>query len=101
MDNINLYARLESTIAHSDDIEAILGDEAFKVTTVARGKLAGHRKTGEHRITQTKGRVDHFVNLEGPSALSVEEGHWAGEGVNKHWVEGLHVLRDSIGPRAV
>ena len=101
IENINLYKRLEATIAHSDEVESILGDEAFKVTAAARGKLAGHRKTGEHRVTQTKGRVDHFVNLEGPSALSVEEGHWVGNGVDKRWVEGLHVLRDSIGPRAV
>lgn len=91
-----LYANMERTIAHSDEIEAILGDETFKITATARGKFASHEKTGEHQITQTKGKVDHFVNLEGPSALSIEEGHWVGKGVNKRWVEGLHVLRDSI-----
>lgn len=99
MEKINLYSKMERTLAHQDDVEAILGDEAFKITLVARGKLAEHRKTGEHRITQTKGTVDHFVNLEGGNALSVEEGHFSNSHTEIIYVDGIHVLRDSIGTR--
>lgn len=99
MEEINLYSNLERSIAYTDDVEAALGDEAFKITLTARGKLASHRKTGEHRITQTKGKLDHFVNLEGPSALSVEEGHFSNSHTEIIYVDGLHILRDSIGSR--
>jgi hypothetical protein len=99
MENINIYATCERTIAHSPEVEQALGDEAFKITVLARSKLASHFHDGDHRITQTKGKVDHFVNLEGPSALSVEEGHFSGKGLNTVYVEGLHILRDSVGAR--
>lgn len=99
MEKIRLFANVERVISHSDEVEAILGDAAFGVTGRARSNLAKHRKTGEHRITQTKGNVDHFVNLEGPAALSVEDGHFVGgqfQGDEPKFVEGLHILRDAI-----
>lgn len=89
-----LYTNLERVIAHHQDTEAGLGDSAFLVTQIARERLARHRKLEEHRITQTKGQVDHYVNLVGPAAVSVELGHhnhWDGS-----WVEGIHVLRDAV-----
>ena len=95
MENIKLYANLERVMAHQDDTEGALGDAAFEILGRARTKLAAHTKTGEHRITQTKGKLDHYVNLEGEAPLSVEEGHHAKDGT---WVEGLHVLRESILP---
>lgn len=93
MEKIDLYSRLESTVAHSDELEREMGDETFKIFTKANANLARHRRTGNHRITQTKGKVDHFVNLEGDASLAVEEGWFADNG---RWVEGLHVLRDAI-----
>lgn len=100
MEKIRLYAGLERVIAHTDELESQLGDFAYSITLRARGNLARHHKTGAHRVTQTKGRVDHYVNLEGPSALSIEEGHFVGgfyaSGVPR-FVDGLHILRDAIG----
>lgn len=100
MEKVRLYKNLERIIAHSDEVEQILGDEAFQITVRARARLSRHRKTGTHKITQTKGRVDHYVNLEGPASISIEEGHFlSGFFENTEsirWVDGLHILRDSI-----
>lgn len=93
MDN-KLYANLERTIAHSDEVERILGDHAFDKLLIARARLARHKHLGEHRVTQTHGGVDFYINLEGPAAVSVEEGHhnhWDGS-----WVEGLHIVKGAI-----
>jgi len=94
MENIVLYRRLERNIAHTDEVEAALGDHAFVILAQARSILAGHRKTGEHKVTQTKGNVDHFVNLEGPAALSVEEG-WHNERTGT-FVRGLDILKGAL-----
>lgn len=94
MEDIVLYRRLERTIAHTDEVERALGDHAFSILAKARSALAGHRKTGNHRVTQTKGNVDHFVNLEGDAPLSVEQGwHNARTGT---FVRGLDILKGAI-----
>lgn len=93
MEKIRLYRRLEYTIAHSDDVEGILGDFAFEITGRARANLVRHYKTGSHRVTQDKGRVDHFVNLEGPGALAVENGWHKKDG---GFVRGLDILKGAI-----
>lgn len=101
MENIKLYANLEYQIAHSEEVEADLGDRAFRVALAARARLASHTRTGATHVTQTKGKVDHYVNLESTSpevSMSIEEGH-----VNKRtgqMVDGLHILRDSLGEAA-
>lgn len=114
-----LYTNLENIIAHSDEVDRILGDIAFDHFLRAKERLARHhhglgkamgesnlklsksakRNLGisdlsEHRVTQTKGKVDHYINLEGPAAMSVEEGHhnhWNGA-----WVEGLHIIKGAF-----
>ena len=102
MERVRLFANLETVIAHTEELEAQLGDIAFGITTKARANLARHKKTGQHRITQTKGRVDHYVNLVGPAAMSVEEGHlvsgfYSGPGAGEwKYVSGLHVLRNAL-----
>ena len=94
---MKLYANLETVVARSDEVERDLGDRAFRVLQTARAKLAPHTKTGETRVTQTKGFVDHYINLESTTpevSMSIEEGH-----INKktgEFVEGLHILRDSL-----
>lgn len=100
LERVRLYANLERVVARSDDVEAILGDETFEVTTRARANLAKHKKTGSHKVTQTKGGVDHYVNLEGPAALSLEEGHFVGgsfESDEPTYVPGLNILKNAIG----
>lgn len=100
MERVRLYKGLERTVAHSDDVEGILGDYAYQILVRARGNLSAHRKTGSHKVTQTKGRVDHYVNLEGPASMSLEEGHFVGgfyentESIK--YVDGLHVLRNAM-----
>lgn len=94
MENIKLSKDLERIIAHDEDLEGQLGDITFGVFTKATAKFAPHRKTGEHRITQTKGRVDHFVNIVGPAAAAIELGHH--DARTGKFIEGLHILRDSL-----
>lgn len=94
MHNVKLYPRLESIVAHSDELEEQMGDITFALTLAARGLFAKHHKTGEHRITQTKGRVDHFVNLEGEAAVSVELGHYNAR--TKTFTPGIHVLEAAV-----
>lgn len=93
MEQIKLYKNLEKVIAHSDDTEQALGDHAFVILGKARGRLAGHRKQGTHKVTQTKGSVDHFVNLEGEAALSVENGWHTKSG---GFVKGLDIVKGAI-----
>lgn len=93
MEKVRLFASLERVIANGEEVEQILGDEAYLITMRARANLAVHRKEGTHRITQTKGKVDHFVNLEGDAALSVENGYMARNG---RIVRGLDILKEAI-----
>ena len=94
MENVKVYARVATVVAHSDELESILGDLTYEVFLDAKANLARHHKTGQHRVTQTKGRVDHYVNLEGPDALAVEVGHHHNK--SYEWVEGIHVLTDAL-----
>lgn len=102
MEKVRIFSQLERVVAHSDEVEGILGDHAYDIFVQARTGLARHQKTGEHRITQTKGKVDHYVNLVGPAALSLEEGHlvsgfYKGPGAAEwKFVDGLHILRDAM-----
>lgn len=100
MERVRLFANLERVVANSDEVEGILGDESFEILTKARANLAQHKKTGSHKVTQTKGKVDHYVNLEGPAALSLEEGHFVKgsyESAEPTYVPGLNILKDAIG----
>lgn len=93
MEKIRLYKNLERTVAHLPETEGHLGDHAFVILGKARAKLAVHHKTGSHKVTQSKGSVDHYVTLEGPASLSVENG-WHTKG--GHFVRGLDILKGSI-----
>jgi hypothetical protein len=93
MEKIRLYKGLERTVAHSDEVEGILGDFAFEITGRARANLMRHHKHGTHKVTQDKGTVDHFVNLEGPASLAVENGWHTKDG---GFVRGLDILKGAI-----
>lgn len=95
MEKIRIFARAERTIARSDELEAQMGDITFERLTVpARARLAQHRETGDHKITQTQGSVDHFVNLEGEASLAVEIGHHQKN--SGEFVPGIHVLGSTL-----
>lgn len=94
MEKIRLYKTLERTIAHTDDVEGILGDFAFEILGRARANLARHSDArGRNKVTQSKGRVDHFVNLEGPAPLATENGWHTSDG---GFVKGLNILKGAI-----
>lgn len=76
------------------ETQAALKQAAAEIAAKARANLAAHRETGRHVITTTKGVVDHYINLEGPSAVSVEFGHH--DKRTGKWVEGIRVLRDAL-----
>jgi hypothetical protein len=93
MEKIRLYKSLERTVAHSNEVEGILGDFTFEILGRARANLARHHKQGTHKVIQDKGSVDHFVNLEGPAALAVENGWHKKDG---GFVRGLDILKGAI-----
>ena len=74
-----------------------VAQHALRIGVKAEGLLATHHRSGEHRIEVDHGKVDAYVSLVGPAALSVEEGHFDGYGGHRTYVEGLHVLRRAAG----
>lgn len=82
-------------LAKDDKVQAHLKAHAEKIAAKARGLLATHRKTGEHKIkyeghtSDEYGHIDHYVVMEGRAAASVEFGHFTENG---RWVMGLYVL---------
>lgn len=91
-----LYKSLERTVAHGDDTQGHLTKHARVLASAAQARLARHRKTGEHQITVAKGSVDHFVNLVGPAAMALEEGHFVDNGevdASVTYVPGLRILK--------
>lgn len=78
-----------------------VADAARDLATQAEATLATHRRTGNASISVTQGRLDAFVNLDDPAALSIEVGHytWPGRAdsaamavTGRRYVPGLHVL---------
>ena len=95
MHDIRLSPGLERVISHSDELDEQMGDITFdKLFQPATRRLSNHRETGQHKITQTKGRVDHFVSLEGVAAVAVEIGHHNTHG--GEFVPGIHVLGTTV-----
>lgn len=87
---LNKKLSVDSTVQQS------LDKLASRISRMAQGYLAAHRKTGAHSIkveTNTSkkyGHIDWYVVLEGPAAASVEFGHFT---PNKtRYVAGLYIL---------
>jgi hypothetical protein len=93
MHKIRLFTHLERTVARGEECQAALYRQARVMQSVAQARLSRHRKTGQHRIFLSKGRIDHFVNLAGPAAMAIEEGHHAPDGT---FVRGLRILRGML-----
>jgi hypothetical protein len=58
-----------------EPVAAAVHLHARLIAAKAEGRLVPHTKTGEHHIEIEYGRVDAYVWLVGPAALSVEFGH--------------------------
>ena len=93
MEKVRLFANVNRNIAHTDEVERALGDLAFEIVEKARTRLSRHRKTGSHKITQTKGTVDHFVNLVGEGAVPIEVGWHTEDGT---FIPGMRILRGDL-----
>lgn len=75
---------------------------AERGASYANQKLLRHRKTGQAKITVTRGKVDRFVNLVHPWAAAIEYGHWV-EGKygpskpgDEIRAEGIYVIRHAF-----
>jgi len=74
---------MNEAISHIKGVKLTVRGEAKQIAGIASGRLAGHTKTGEHRIEVAHGTVDSFVSLTGPAPKSVEFGH-----AQSGWYEG-------------
>lgn len=87
-------------LAVDDKVQAHLKAHAQKIAAKARGLLAMHRKTGDHKIeyeghtSEEYGHIDHYVVMSGTAPVSVEFGHMTENG---RWVMGLYILTIASG----
>jgi hypothetical protein len=91
---------MNRVVSHLPDCKEACATKADEVKGVAEGRLAAHRKSGEHQVTITHGDVDSFVNLEGPAAMSVEFGHMVKgkyERSTPKKVAGLYIITGAAG----
>lgn len=88
-----------------------IGFAARLVHKNAEARLAMHRRQHNAKVTLTEGKLDWFINLVDPAALSIEFGHWAktrdkntGKKIqltrkdgSPVYVEGLYILTRAAG----
>lgn len=90
-------------VSHKHTVKSSVHDKAEEVGGAAKSKLADHHKTGDHKVSVTRGEVDSFVNLSGTAPLSVEFGHWYRSepdesGMYKiKYVKGLYIITGAAG----
>lgn len=83
-------------MARDKGVRAAVRAKRDEIAAAADGFFAEHDNPGGHKITKTNGRVDAFVNLDGPAPLSVEFGHWQDTKEGPEFVEGLHILTRAV-----
>ena len=88
-------------MARDKGVRGAVRAERDKIADTARGLFASHDNPGGHRITTSNGRVDAYVNLDGPAPLSVEFGHWQDTKDGRQFVDGLHVLGRAVAQEQV
>lgn len=89
-------------VARLPGVKGAVKDRAEILATRARGLLSAHRETGRAKIVVTRGRVDSFVSMEDPNALSIEWGRAAGttsDGRRYGAMQGLYIMHRTIGLR--
>jgi hypothetical protein len=87
--------RMNKAVSSQRGVRRATRNVADDIADVARGRLAPHRKTGQAHIEVSQGKVDAFVSLVDPAALSIEFGHYLGSeelGTNRRFVRGLHLF---------
>ncbi|SDT42220.1 hypothetical protein SAMN04489743_2844 [Pseudarthrobacter equi] len=75
---------------------------AEKAADALRAEIEPHRRTGQlgrsveiQQHTNSDGIKVPFVALTHPAAYWIENGHWAGDGPETVWVEGIHVVSNT------
>lgn len=87
---------MNGVVAMHDDVQDSLKKSAERIKDRAEGRLAAHRKTGEHKIVYERvksakyGHIDHYVSMKGEAAVSVEFGHRSA--TTRKWVQGLYII---------
>src|SRR5690606_15798559 len=89
-------------VVRQPGVRAATYEAAQEIGAKARANMARHRFHGnetDHEVTVTRGRVDAFVNLEGPAPGAVEIGHWykGNLGVTPKFVPGLYIITGAAG----
>lgn len=90
-----VYKDCDAIIAHLPEVQAELDVVARRLESTARTDLASHRDTGAHRIYGARGKLDRYVILEGPAAVSIEFGFF--HAISKQFVQGLGILKKAVG----
>lgn len=86
---------MNKIISPLDEVQDAVESAAKKLAKVAEGRLAAHRRTGDHhiaidRILNVKyGYLDRYVSLKGSAPMSVEFGHRNHRG---GYVHGLYIM---------
>ncbi|PZM98415.1 MAG: hypothetical protein DIU79_00055 [Actinobacteria bacterium] len=92
--------KANATVARLKGVKMAVRDRAQILATRARGLLAQHRATGTAKIQVSRGRVDSFVSLVDPAAISIEWGREAGvskTGRRYAAQPGLYIMHRTIG----
>lgn len=92
--------RVAAKIARLKGVRGAVRDRAQILAARARGLLAQHRATGTAKIQVSSGRVDSFVSLVDPAAISIEWGREAGvsrTGRRYAAQPGLYIMHRTIG----
>jgi len=92
--------KANATVARLKGVKMAVRDRAQILAARARTLLAQHRETGTATIRVTRGKVDSFVSLVDPAAISIEYGRAAGvsaSGRRYAAQEGLYIMHRTIG----
>lgn len=95
--------KIAKLMAHQEDVQQELTDEAGARATKAEWLLAGHREAGHARIVVEVGRVDRHIILDDDrglgAAMSIEYGRkpFNKRGQPQPAMTGTFVLHDATG----
>lgn len=87
-------------VARLKGVKMSAKEQAEILAARARGLLSQHRDTGATKVKVSRGKVDSFVSMEGPAAISIEYGREAGVSANGRRYaaqEGLYIMHRTIG----
>lgn len=88
--------RINAQVAHMPVVRAAVHKARDDLAAAARAEFASHDRPGGHEITTQDDELDALVSIEGPAPLSMEFGHWSGEGAGRRYVEGLHIFGKAL-----